>query len=147
LLRERILRAVGSGDDLWQRKAELFPQLDFCNDVERQMRALSGKEFYFQQVVLALSRLDAALAVWTAGPLHPGMDHSGESTPTLDHGTYGPMRDFVCVDNEKRRFSHHLKIFSNNWRIYYWEVRSGAAGGRAHIAYIGVHLPTVKYPT
>jgi hypothetical protein len=147
LLRDRVLRAVSGGDDLWGRRLELFPRLDFCAEVERQMRGLSGKEFYFQHVVLALSRLDAALAEWIAGPLHPGMDHSAESTSTLAHGTYGPLRDFVCMDNEPRRFSHHLKLFSINWRIYYWEVRVGAAGGRAHVGYIGVHLPTVKYRT
>lgn len=147
LLRERVLRAVSGGDDLWQRRAELFSRLDFCAAVERQMRGLSGKEFYFQQVVLALSRLDAALGAWTAGPLHPGMDYSGESNSTLEHGTYGPLRDFLCVDNEKRRFSHHLKLFSNNWRIYYWEARSEVGGGRAHVGYLGTHLPTVKYPT
>jgi hypothetical protein len=147
LLRDRVLRAVSGGDDLWQRRLELFPRLDFCHEVERQMRALSGKEFYFQHVVLALSRLDAALAEWRSGPLHPGMDNSAESTSTLSHGTYGPMRDFICLDDEQRRFSHHLKLFSNNWRIYYWEIRADTTGGRAHVGYIGVHLPTVSYPT
>ncbi len=147
LLRDRVLRAVTGGDDLWRRRLELFPRLDFCPQVEHQLRALSGKEFYFQHVVLALSRLDAALAVWTSGPLHPGMDNSVESTPTLGHGTYGPMRDFICLDDKKRRFSHHLKLFSNNWRIYYWEFGAAAAGGRAHVGYVGVHLPTMRYPT
>jgi len=97
--------------------------------------------------VLALSRLDAALAGWSTGPLHPGMDSSGESPSTLNHGTYGPMRDFICADSQQRRFSHHLKLFSNNWRIYYWEARVENAGGRAQIGYVGTHLPTVNYPT
>jgi hypothetical protein len=147
VLRERVLRAVTSGDDLWQRRGELFPRLDFCAVVERQLRALSGKEFYFQQVVLAFSRLDAALGEWAAGPLHPGMDSSPETTMTLAHGAYGPMRDFPCPDGSTRQFSNHLKLFSNNWRIYYWETRSVDAGGRAFIGYVGAHLPTVRYRT
>jgi hypothetical protein len=57
------------------------------------------------------------------------------------------MRDFICLDGQQRQFSHHLKLFSNNWRIYYSEVRVENAGGRAHVGYVGVHLPTVKYPT
>lgn len=146
-LRERILLTVTGGDDLWKRRADLFQRLDFCDGVERQLRALSGKEFYFQHVVLSLSRLDAALAGWNAGPLQPGMDSSGESTSTLNHGTYGPMRDFRCPDDHTRRFSHHLKLFSNNWRIYYLEARDEKAGARAFIGYVGAHLPTVNYPT
>lgn len=147
LLRERVLRSVSGGDELWRRRTELFPRLDFCGAVERQVCALSGKEFYFQRVVEALSRLDAALGKWIGGPLHPGMDSSVESASTLAHGSYGPMRDFLCPDSETRRFSNHLKLFSNNWRIYYWETRSGEEGGRAFIGYVGAHLPTVKYPT
>lgn len=147
LLRERILRAVSGGNDLWRRKNELFPRLDFCDSVERQICGLSGNEFYFQRVVEALARLDASLAVWTSGPLHPGMEHSPESQATLTHGSYGPMRDFVCPDRQTRRFKNHLKLFSNNWRIYYWETRLAEDGGRAFVGYVGVHLPTVKHRT
>lgn len=146
LLRERVLRAVSGGDELWRRRCDLFPRLDFCETVEPQVRGLTGHEFFFQRVVLALACLDAALAQWTAGPLHPGMDHSSESNSTLNHGTYGPMRDFPCPDQQTRRFKNHLKLFSNNWRIYYLETRS-AAGGRAFVGYVGAHLPTVLYPT
>lgn len=146
-LRDRILLTVSGGADLWKRRLELFQRLDFCDGVERQLLALTGKEFYFQLVVLALSRLDAALAGWNSGPLQPGMDSSGESQSTLDHGTYGPMRNFICIDGQERRFSRHLKLFPNNWRIYYWETRVEKAGGRAHIGYVGAHLPTVNYPT
>ena len=100
LLRERLLCEVSSGDDLWQRRRELFPRLDFCASVERQVCTLSGKEFYFDHVVAVLSRLDAALPKWASGPLHPGMDSSGESSSTLTHGNYGPMGQsapaFLC---------------------------------------------------
>jgi hypothetical protein len=147
LLRARVLRAVRGGDELWQRRREIFSRLDFCESVERQIRALSGHEFYFQHVVQALARLDTALVEWASGPLHPGMDFSTESGQTLNHGTYGPMRDFVCPDLEKRRFKNHLKIFSNNWRIYYLECRASTGEGRAYIGYAGSHLPTVNYPT
>jgi hypothetical protein len=75
------------------------------------------------------------------------MDSSGESTQTLEHGTYGPMREFICPDGRKRQFSNHLKLRSSNWRIYYWEFRDEAKNGRALIGYVGTHLPTVKYST
>lgn len=146
-LRTRLLRALPSGDALWDRRDELFPRLDFCACVEAQVREMTGKEFYFQHVVLALSRLDVAVGTWSSGLLHPGMDSSPESKQTLDHGSYGPMRDFDCPDGATRRFSNHLKLFSNNWRIYYWESHAPATGGRAFVGYVGKHLPTTRYRT
>ena len=147
MLRERILRAVSSGSELWSRRDELFPSLRFGGSVHRQMSELSGNEFYFHAVVEALSRLDAALATWSSGPLQTGMSSSPESATTLSHSRYGPMRDFACPDGQTRRFSNHLKLFSNNWRIYFLEARADDGRGQAVVGYIGPHLPTVKYPT
>lgn len=145
-LRERILRAVANGRDLWNRRTELFPRLDFCVVVERQVCELTGNESFFQHVVTALARLDRALRDWTSGPLHPGMASSVESRQTMDHADYGPMRRFACPDGQERDFSNHLKLYSCNFRIHYFE-RQELAGGRAFVAYVGVHLPTVRYRT
>lgn len=147
VLRDRILRAVSGGDALWERREVLFPRLEFCEAVERQVRALTGNEFFFMHVVRAFACLDEALLRWEPGPLHPAMDHSPESPTTLNHGTYGPMRNFLCPDGVERQFKNHLKLFSNNWRIYYLESRSGDTEGRAFVGYVGAHLPTVKFPT
>jgi hypothetical protein len=146
-LRERVLSAVDGGDDLLSRRLSLYPRLTFCDGAQRQLRGLSGREIFFQHVVLALSRLDAALGTWAASALEPGMDSSHESKQTLAHSSYGPMRDFSCPDGRTRRFSNHLKLFSCNWRIYYFETRSDEAGGHALVGYVGTHLPTVKYRT
>ena len=146
LLRERVLR-VADGDQLWDRRSEMFRRLIFCDCVEIQVRSLSGREFYFQQVVCALARLDKALASWNSGAFHPGMDSSSESRPTLEHGTFGAMREFHCPDGQTRQFSNHLKLFSNNWRIYYLEVKATDVGPRAFVGYVGKHLPTMRFRT
>jgi hypothetical protein len=146
-LRERVLRTVATGVELWERRGDLFGRLDFCSGVESQVRALSGNESFFPQVVIALARLNGALVAWSAGPLSPGMSSSPESTQTLDHGTFGPMRDFLCPDGKVRRFSNHLKLFSGNWRIYYQESRDEDGVGRAFVGYAGTHLPTVRFRT
>ena len=49
--------------------------------------------------------------------------------------------------NELERCLRAIDEFPNNWRIYYSEARVENEGGRAHIGYIGAHLPTVSYPT
>jgi hypothetical protein len=146
LLRERILRAVVDGKDLWNRRYELFPRLDFCEEVERQLLDLSGNEFFFQQIVVALARLHVALGNWSSGILYPGMKSSNESRQTLDHSDYGPMRNVTCPDGQTRCFSNHLKLFSCNWRIHYFETRETGVS-RAFVGYIGIHLPTVRYST
>lgn len=146
LLRERLFRTVANGPELWKRKTEIFPRLDFCNAVERQICELSGNEFFFQHIVAALARLDIALRDWTSGSLHPGMTSSAESKQTMDHSVFGPMRRFGCPDGDEREFTNHLKLYSCNWRIHYFELRK-ETGGRAFIGYVGVHLPTVRYRT
>lgn len=145
-LRERVLRAVSAGSELWDRRGDLFPRLDFGPDVEEQLAALSGAELGFNHVVDALARLDAALRAWVDGPLDPGMKFSPESPSTLNDSTYGPRRDFRCVGGETLRFSLHLKLFAGNRRIYFAPRRVGTEG-RAHIGYVGPHLATTKYPT
>ncbi len=147
LLRERLFRTVANGSELWNRRNELFPRLEFCGVVERQLVELSGNEYFFQHVVTALGRLDTALRSWTSGPLHPGMAGSAESRQTLDHSDYGPMRRFACPDGEERTFTNHLKLYSCNWRIHYFEFRAPSSDGRAFVGYVGVHLPTVQYRT
>jgi len=145
-LRERVLRAVKSGREAWERRMELFPRLDFGAGVERQLAEMNGSELGFNLVIDALARLDAALRAWQGGPLDPGMKFSPESSSTLSHSVYGPQRDFHCVDGITRRFTLHLKLIAGNRRIYYLEHRVGAEG-RAHVGYVGPHLPTTKYAT
>lgn len=145
-LRERVLRAVSAGRELWERRGELFPRLDLGPDVEAQLGELTDVVEGFHLVVEALARLDAALRSWGDGPLEPGMKFSPESPSTLNHSTYGPLRDFRCADGQTMRFSLHLKLFAGNRRIYYAAYRSDGVG-RAHVGYVGPHLSTTKYPT
>ncbi len=146
ILRERVLRAVSAGRELWERRGELFPRLDLGPDVEPQLGELNDAVEGFHLVVDALAKLDAALRTWTDGPLEPGMRFSPESHSTLQHSTYGPMRDFRRVDGQTVRFTLHLKLFAGNRRIYFSAYRSEGLG-RAHIGYVGPHLATMKYPT
>ena len=145
-LRERVLRAVSAGRELWERRSHLFPHLDLGPDVEAQLGVLNDTMEGFRHVVEALARIDAALRSWVDGPLEPGMKFSPESASTLNHSTYGPLRDFRCADGCTIRFSLHLKLFAGNRRIYYSAYRAGDVG-RAHVGYVGPHLPTTKYPT
>lgn len=145
LLRERVLREVRSGAELWRRRADLFRSLDFCERTRRQVEALVGTEAHFYEVCRHLAAIDDALSVWTEGELDPPRTQwSNESRVTMSHDVYGPQRDVLCPDGETRRFKAHTKIRINNKRIYFWPV---AETRRAYIGYVGDHLQTVSYTT
>lgn len=147
LLRDRVLRAIRTGSELWERRATLFPRLQLCPPVEEQLRALSGSELGFAQIVEALGRLNDTLMLWKGGPFEPGLKYSVESASTLGHPSYGVMRDFECVDSMTRRFSLHLKLVAANRRIYYRPFGADTGKPSACVGYVGPHLPTVKYST
>ena len=142
-LRLRILREVASGAELWNRRETLFPRLDFCPRVERQLGCFSGRERYFHEICRHLFVLDDGLAAWTSGAYQPvGVEWSYESKQTLS-SRFGTLRRIECPDGETREFSAHTKLRSGNLRIYFLAVGETR---RAFVGYVGVHLGTVKYP-
>lgn len=143
-LRARILRDVRDGDMLWERRDELFPRLDFCARVERQVKAFHGNETYFREICRHLFVLSDRLADWSGGAFDPaGIEWSPESNQTLHHSRYGPMRYIECPDGETRQFSAHSKLRSGNQRIYFLAVRETR---RSFVGHVGSHLPTVLNP-
>lgn len=140
---ERIQRDVRSGKDLWSRRSTLFPCVDFCERVERDLQGMSGSEPYFQEIIRHLLAMSRGAATWTEGDLDlPRIDWSHESAETLKHSSYGPMRTFVCPDGVPREFSRHSKIRLGVQRIYF---SPDPITRRVLVAYVGDHLPTVKY--
>lgn len=142
-MEERVQRDVVSGEDLWKRRASLFPALDFCPQVERHVSALSGSEFFFCEIIRHLHVMSRSVVRWADGDLElPGLRWSHESKETLNHGTYGPMRNFTCPDGMPRQFSLHSKINTGAKRIHFLPDK---ATKRILIGYVGDHLPTVRH--
>ena len=144
-LRERIQTEVRSGNELFGRKDSLLANLVFCAASIKQLQGLDGHEPYFRQVVRHLFEIDRAVATWFAGSFSlGGLSWSEESPETLNHPNYGPMRKFTCPDGKERTFSYHTKPTGGNVRVHFFPVREKRV---AYIAYIGPHLPTVRYGT
>jgi hypothetical protein len=145
-IQNRIRTNITDGNDMWQRRSELFPSLTFCDSVGAQMIALDHGIPMLQPVASKLFDLEMFCSGWTAGPFMreaiPG-NVSPESAQTLER--FGGERTFLCPDGEKRLFSWHLKINTPPWRIHFRF--DNASPGRLLIGYIGRHLPTVNDPT
>jgi hypothetical protein len=143
-IQNRIRKGVLNGEDLWNRTEELFPNLEFCNVVSKQLYNIRAGQLELQPVVKTLFELQDCCQNWNIGLFslegYP-IEESGESEPTLNK--YGKERTFSCPDGKDRLFERHVKLRFCNWRIHFFAVKPG----KVIIGYVGRHLPTVKYKT
>ncbi len=139
---ERLRGDVQDGPDLWNRRAELFPSLTFCEVVSDQIQLLSPT--MLRPVVHCLFKLEAYCRDWSEG----GFDQTQlatkatpESQATLNQ--YGIERTFLCPGGERHTFNWHVRLTPHGWRIYFHpEPRTRTM----IIGYVGPHLPTAKHP-
>lgn len=136
-LRKRIQNNVASGEDLWEKRSELFSSLIWCANTKLQIRTLSGNEYYFHHIVRHLSQIDQSVKQWDGGEYRlQGVNYSRESKSTMQQ--YGYLREFGCPDGTTRLFELHTKLHGANIRIHFYP---NTAGRIAYIGYIGEHLP------
>jgi hypothetical protein len=140
-IEDRLQRTVATGEELWRRRLELFPQLDFCASTERQMRALFGTEPFFCEIVRHLHVLSRTVLEWESGEFDPPLRWSHESTVTLDNPTFRAARKFTCQDSVQRVFSHS-KMGHGGKRVYFFP---DPTKRRIWIGHVGDHLATVLY--
>jgi hypothetical protein len=96
------------GRELWQKRVEFFPNLIFCESVEKQLQSLSNGNPMLRQVVKRLIELEEACNCWTSG----SFDREWiPSKTTLESETrlkqLKQQLTFTCPDGEKRLFSLH----------------------------------------
>ncbi len=148
-IEERVEQSVPDGAGLLDRAGELFPQLRFGPGVVPQIAALTGNEPVFHQLFRHLRALNKGAVSWQReNDYSPAeaISWSRESSTTLKHGKYGPMRDFPMPDGfEKRRWSDHTKLSGGaGARLYFHAERTGEHAV-VLIGYFGKHLPTVLF--
>ncbi len=143
-IKERIRQGVDDGVELWDRREELFPNLEFCDSVKKQLENIRTGQLELQPVANTLSEMQKCCENWNEGYFnlenYP-IEESGESKATLDR--YTKERTFLCADGQERLFERHVKLRFCNWRIHFFAEKPG----KVIIGYIGRHLPTVKYRT
>jgi hypothetical protein len=138
-------RTVRDFHDMWDRRTILFPSLDFCDSVKKQLEGISPGNPHWHAILKRLWALEDYFSVWTAGPFladEIACKTSPESQVTLDQ--FSSCRTFLCPDDVPRVFSWHCRFTPNAGRLYFFPVE---ATRRGIVGYIGPHLPTVNYPT
>lgn len=137
---KRRITDIVSGRDLWDRRAYLFPSLDFCLEVETQIENLAANDPCFIFAVKAFADLQDFCVNWTSSAFDQRSlgNCSRESQPTMQQ--YGESRAFTAPEGNKVVFEWHLKRF--DFRTYFTPLGSTK---RMLIGYVGRHLRTVKY--
>ncbi len=124
-----------NGSQLWNQRASLFANLDFCASVEDQLTALGGDGRPFRSAMRGLRDLQSYCESWSTGgiDIHALNNASGESAPTLQ--MYGEERTFQCPDGQYRLFEWHVK--RGDTRIHFFDF---PAQKRLLVGYVGGHL-------
>ena len=141
---ERSKRSIQKMSELWERRAELFPNLQFSVSVEAQLLSINGSDEHFHQVIKRLFELQAYFMRWEKGPFAPG--ELSRCSPT----------SAVTLDRYRTNYTHrfsgdqailcdwHVYLTPGAWRIYF------SANGQTRegfIGHIGPKLPDVTYGT
>lgn len=133
----KIKQNIQDGVDLWERKSELFPHLEFCDRVEKQLEKLVVQNPSFQQILKRLSELEKAAQNWTEG------NFNIESLPSkVTPESESRLKDFVseltviCPDGVPRLFSLHSRFTPGKGRLYFYFSRE-LGPGKIIIGYIG----------
>ena len=125
--------------DLWQRRAELFPGLDFAPSVEGDLAVLS--EPVFRQALFRLKELCSASTEWrTSGSPVPKYltKVTGESLRTMQQ--FGRDRIFRSCSGRDEVFELHARL-QDGHRLHLREV---PATKRLEVGYVGKHLRIVS---
>lgn len=137
-------RTVRDFTDMWDRRSSLFPSLDFCDDIKKQLEGISPGDPRWHAILKRLWTIEDYFSDWTTGSFSPdeiACKTTPESQATLDQ--FSSCRTFLCPDGAYRVFSWHCRFTPNAGRIYFFPIETTR---RAIIGYIGPHLPTVNYP-
>jgi hypothetical protein len=136
-IKNRIRISVGNGAKLWQRRNELFPHLEFCDSVEKQISSLAVNSPILTQIKKRLFELEEAAKNWTEGNFELE-SLASKATPESESRLQEFKSELTiqCPDGEDRLFTYHLRMTPGAWRLYFIPFKSG----HVIIGYIGRKL-------
>ncbi|MGW1653591.1 hypothetical protein [Streptomyces atratus] len=127
-IRESSLARAATGRQIWERKADLYPSLQFLPRTEAQLSDLDPR--WVVPVRRCLERLDAAAAAWDPATMHEP-EWQSKVTPE------GETRKRVCRfedDGEWETFHLHARFTPGAGRIH---LRPIGEEGKIRIAHVG----------
>lgn len=129
----RIVEAIDSGNDLWERREALFSSLKFCESTNNQISRLSGMTL--RNLCSRLMEMNNYFSNWEEGDF----ERSGfGGSPRLESNTrldkFKNILTIKCIDGENRLFSLHCNYGSKDLRLHFYPDTEKRI---CHIGYIG----------
>jgi hypothetical protein len=135
-LGSRVRRSIADARDLWRRRGELFPHLEFCTEVEGQLSRLDAGSDELRNAVTRLFELQDAFASWAGRPIDPTFAPTKctpESPQTLKEEA--AEHTFTLENGSRHLFSWHLRFTPGAGRIFFDGLTSS---GRGCVGYVGM---------
>ena len=121
---------VVDGEDLWNRRGDLFPHLDFLPRTESQVRKLLPGHPWLRAVADRLKELDSAVAGWQPAT----MRYPDWCNVTPEGENRKKLCWFNDIDGKKRLFDLHARFTPGCGRLH---LRLDPTNSKARVAHIG----------
>ena len=134
-IKNRIRTEVTNGEELWNRRQELFPSLEFCDDISKQIQCLDNGKPMLRQVLKRLFELEEYCKSWKDGAFD--FDALPSKVSLESESRLKQLKDeltFKCSDGKKRIFSLHARMTPGAWRLHFC---TELGPGKIIIGYIG----------
>lgn len=135
-LQEQKFYQLQTGNELWIRRKELFPNLDFCTNVKGQMKALRNDTPELTQVIIKLCELQRVAANSKPGKNIQKSDFTSKVTPESEtrKNVLSDKLTFLCPDGQKHLCEWHARYTPGAGRIHFYPAGKEKV---FYIAYIG----------
>ena len=134
-IKNRIRTEVTNGEELWNQRQELFPSLEFCDNVSKQIQCLDNGKPMLRQVLKRLFELEEYCKSWKNGAFD--FDALPSKVSVESESRLKQFKDnltFKCSDGKKRVFSLHARMTPGAWRLHFC---TELGPGKIIIGYIG----------
>lgn len=143
-LTENRFKKISSGQDLWEEREVLFPNLVFCESVKAQLYN-DPEKFHVEQVIKKLMRIQQYFSSYDGlyDPKQLGFNARTESETVKSNPTLKSYRLFEKPDGSTDYFYNHIG-FTGKYcgRIHFFPDDTIK---KCFIGYIGKHLPTKNF--
>jgi hypothetical protein len=123
-IKNRLQDNINSGLDLWNKIKKIFPHLEFCDSVEKQLQNIKNSHPIFQAIIKKLTEVENASENWTSGNFDLNSLPS-KATPESESRLQKFEKEltFQCPDGEARLFSLHIRMTPGAWRLYFYPLK------------------------
>lgn len=120
-IQSKLKLTVLNGDELWRLKSTLFPKLEFCNQVEEQVKGLDLSNPEFQQLLNRLFELQNFASTWDGSAIKPA-DFKTKVTPesATRLKKFEKQLTIQCPDGQYRLFSWHARYTPGAGRLHFF---------------------------